>query len=678
MIVQKAYKDGRLTYRAYLGDKIIWDCGTYTSGVAEAAMLGFAMAQTETPLDIQMCASANAILSALARAIPIFNGELEADGTMGGSVSAESVTPVDAELHASAVMQGFAYGYTFGLVFTSGVASGQMKGIAYAHPADVTPTSGNVAAKMTGTANADTVDVLNLLLPSNGAGIGTVSAKPQTPLSVKMAASGAMTGSCGAVSLPVHTVTFKVDGEIEHQESVIHGYACPDPVETGKMDKPTKAMTVSHTYEHDSWEAEAGSGSGSEIPILETQPVDGFAYNDSIGFFRTNAAADMFNLEPGKSYRVDWDGDTFTCNAYKETLQGYECVFLGNEAYMTGESEDITEPFLLYRVLENGYCYMASLDSDTSHTVGIYQAGSSIGDPLSCVTQDIVVHPTFTEHIRYYTVRFFDDGELVDTDSVPYCGTAVTDYMREGFNQVEWFPSNENIIGDTDCHGKFTKISFADATWDEINEIAASGNASSFFSLGEEKTIDINYADGTTEPLTFAVAGFDNGKVEGGSTGRLVLVAKHALNKKRAYQSKWVNQFLYYHRCELDTWLSNDFYNALPADLQNVIKSKCINYGGDYRKCWLLSLEELNLSKTNFSGYGTALPIFTSNASRIRNLGASGAATTYLTRNYKSPTYNGSLYIANITETGTVVGGSSSSGYTTQATEHGVVVGIVI
>lgn len=110
----------------------------------------------------------------------------------------------------------------------------------------------------------------------------------------------------------------------------------------------------------------------AEKVILETQVVEGFAYNNNLEFYAKGASG-WFDLEAGKTYRVVWDGETFTLGAYTETFQGYECVFLGNEAYMKGESQDITDPFLMYRVLANGYCCMASLGTETSHEVGIYE-----------------------------------------------------------------------------------------------------------------------------------------------------------------------------------------------------------------------------------------------------------------------------------------------------------------
>lgn len=176
---------------------------------------------------------------------------------------------------------------------------------------------------------------------------------------------------------------------------------------------------------------------------------------------------------------------------------------------------------------------------------------------LENITEDIVVYAAFTASIRYYTVRFWDGDTLVDTVSTPYGGTAVTSYTKPGY-KATWEPSNENITGDTDCYGQFEEVTFKNSTWAEIAEISESGEASSYFAVGDTRQITV----GTTN-ITLVIIGFDHDTLYDG-TGKagMTIFAQTALSDTVAANSFY----------SIRNFLTNTVLPQLPSELQAVIK----------------------------------------------------------------------------------------------------------
>ena len=114
----------------------------------------------------------------------------------------------------------------------------------------------------------------------------------------------------------------------------------------------------------------------NENVILAEQTFEGFAYNESVGIYLKSGYS-LFALQEGETYRVLWDGKQHTCVAYSHLYNGYDAVCLGNEGFAKGESTDLIEPFVIYHVLASGYNGLGAMDSETSHTVAIYQAAAA-------------------------------------------------------------------------------------------------------------------------------------------------------------------------------------------------------------------------------------------------------------------------------------------------------------
>ena len=119
---------------------------------------------------------------------------------------------------------------------------------------------------------------------------------------------------------------------------------------------------------------------------------------------------------------------------------------------------------------------------------------------------------------------------------------------------------------------------FASASWAEIAEISEAGNASAYFAVGDEKTIELS----TGEQLTLVILGFDHDDLTDGSgkAGMTIgmknlLATKYRMNATATNSGGW-------HESEMKNVTMATLFSQLPADLQTAIKQvEKISTAGD-------------------------------------------------------------------------------------------------
>ena len=164
---------------------------------------------------------------------------------------------------------------------------------------------------------------------------------------------------------------------------------------------------------------------------------------------------------------------------------------------------------------------------------------------------------------------------------------------------------------------------FNDYSWAEIAAISEAGNAASTFAVGDEKELTIGeysyYDDCTKTTVTHPettyhvqILGFNHddksdGSGKAGITVGLkeIMTTEHVMNSSESNAGGWRD-------CEMRTYVNNDVYNALPSDLQAVIKTvdkktsegnASTNITTTSDKLFLLSEVEISGS-TSFSASG--------------------------------------------------------------------------
>lgn len=224
-------------------------------------------------------------------------------------------------------------------------------------------------------------------------------------------------------------------------------------------------------------------------------------------------------------------------------------------------------------------------DSTAQHTYtfsgwSLTNGGSVSSSALSKVTEDRILYAVFKESVRLYTVRFYDGTTLLHTVYAEYGSTVeYTPPEKEGYFFGGWGSSNVNITGDTDCYAQWEeKLTFANGTWAQINEVCEAGQAADYFAVGDEKTI---YTEAYGN-LVLRIIGinFDNKADGSGKAGLTVAATKP--NRVAIQEGVWENdnnKFMWWHSAPgiqsditIKNWCKVDFLSSLPSEMVSVIK----------------------------------------------------------------------------------------------------------
>lgn len=280
--------------------------------------------------------------------------------------------------------------------------------------------------------------------------------------------------------------------------------------------------------------------------------------------------------------------------------------------------------------------------------------GATDPNALKTVTEDRVVYATFISVLRSYTITFYDGDTVLNSKDWAYGSTPSYPATKDGYDFVAWEPAVVPVTGEASYTATWKEMAkFSTATWAEIISIAQSGKAASAFALGDERTETINYADGTSESITWVIVSLNQTcPCADGSKDNITIAAKHALSEKRAMHSAKNG---YYENSDLATYLNETFFNALPTDLQSGIKgvyTKSAFY--DAKKVFIPHLSDLGLSKSGYEGGGNTGPFeyFDETSKRTMKQGANGSTVEYWTRSMR---FSGNYgYVATVTATGEV------------------------
>lgn len=342
-----------------------------------------------------------------------------------------------------------------------------------------------------------------------------------------------------------------------------------------------------------------GTGNNEQFIIAYVE-----AHNMNIFFSFTNESE--HNVAIYKEIKVDvphelvkyvtfmsWDGKQ---ELYKKpTIVGDDCVNVVSKGFISKPTRESTNT--------TNYTY-----SGWSLTSG----GSADSNALKNVTEDRVVYASFAESVRYYTVRFYTEvGVLHETVQVTYGGTATPSAIpeKQGFGFDGWSPNNENITEDTNCYAIWTeKISFANASWADIARISESGEAPTTFAVGDTKTFSMTIADGTTQEVTFAIAGFGIDTLSNGNGKAGITIM----------QLGTMNDLVVQDDIGIFTAEETKYLHLLPTALSSVIKSVNKMFEGSTvsGKIWALDANEFldNYTTTTyvdkFDTTASVFPIF--------------------------------------------------------------------
>lgn len=150
-----------------------------------------------------------------------------------------------------------------------------------------------------------------------------------------------------------------------------------------------------------------------------------------------------------------------------------------------------------------------------------------------------------------------------------------------------------------------TDLSFSKASWGQIAALSEGGSASKYFSVGEEKTIELT----TGEKVTLVILGFDHDNLTGGGKAGMSIGMKNLLATKYRMNATATNEGGW-DESEMRTSTMATLLSQFPSDLQSVIKqvNKKATAGGastsittSADKLWLFA--EVEIDGTTSAGY---------------------------------------------------------------------------
>jgi hypothetical protein len=143
--------------------------------------------------------------------------------------------------------------------------------------------------------------------------------------------------------------------------------------------------------------------------------------------------------------------------------------------------------------------------------------------------------------------------------------------------------------------------SLNDYSWSEIQGICKLGLAKEYFNVGDTKTIELGALPNAANATSAQKATLVVGDISSDGTTMTMLVIKyhikaptHVMNTTSTNSGGW-------EATNMRAWLNDEYLNALPSDLQNIIKIHSSSYA-TYRatsvsycddNLWLLSAKEV-------------------------------------------------------------------------------------
>lgn len=264
--------------------------------------------------------------------------------------------------------------------------------------------------------------------------------------------------------------------------------------------------------------------------------------------------------------------------------------------------------------------------------------GAMDANALKAVTEDRTVYANFAAVLRYYTIRYLDtDGSVLKTESLAYGSMPSYEAEKDGYGFGGWTPSLAKVTGDASYTAIWEeKLTFANASWSQIAEIAAAGEAQDYFAVGDTKNI-VFTAEGKSITMPVIIAGFDHDDLADGSGKAAISCVCGKSLTHIATKASSDGNYYSWGGLYLKRYLNTTLKDSLPSDLQSAIKTvtKVYNNGRDsYGQVannlyttnvavWTPSSTEVGFDGNVNSAYtalgqGTQYPLFTNDASRVR------------------------------------------------------------
>ena len=211
--------------------------------------------------------------------------------------------------------------------------------------------------------------------------------------------------------------------------------------------------------------------------------------------------------------------------------------------------------------------------------------------PTKQVTQNVTYIAVFT---KLHTVTFVNGEEnstikvrnsaiVTEVPSITSTLTKVFNGWKVGNNFVDF--NTYKIYSDTTFIADYTVKTFATMSWNEISNLSASGEASTYFNVGDEKTITATI-EGVNQELTFVILGFNHDDLADGTGKAGISIGLKGVTAKKDYSVFYGGDG--YKDSDLYKTILPDILSDLPTELKQNIKTVT---KGCVRDRWTLTVD---------------------------------------------------------------------------------------
>jgi hypothetical protein len=150
-----------------------------------------------------------------------------------------------------------------------------------------------------------------------------------------------------------------------------------------------------------------------------------------------------------------------------------------------------------------------------------YDGVNLVVPPSTATGGDLTFYSVYTANLRYYTIRFLNGTEVLQTESLGYGelpvykGTTPTYTGTDGkYRFTGWDSEVVPVTGAADYVAEYAWMkALSEYSWAEISAMSANGTAANYFDVGDTKGIIVSGTVGTLELNTVLYAyiiGFDH------------------------------------------------------------------------------------------------------------------------------------------------------------------------
>lgn len=251
--------------------------------------------------------------------------------------------------------------------------------------------------------------------------------------------------------------------------------------------------------------------------------------------------------------------------------------------------------------------------------------GGLSSDALKLISENRTVYANFAAVLRSYTVSFYDDDIHLKSMTLTYGTMPYYIPTKEGYDLLGWEPELTTVTGEATYVAKWTeKITFATASWERISELAAAGEAQTYFSVGDTKQVPYG-ASGDT--VTITIAGFNHDTLTDGNKAPISFICMTP-QTTMPYNTSFHSGLNYHYgmaNCKPRSEGLPAIKQQLPSDLRKVIHNVSKTYHDWYNSSattkeieddlWIPSIAELGYTGTNnkYGGDGEKYALFSEN-----------------------------------------------------------------